>query len=326
METQTNPPTNSGRTGAGAKDFFINLGAIVALYTLVISLINLLFTVINKAFPQITNGYNYGGSASVSWPVAILIIVFPIFILLMWLLERDYAREPERKNKGVHKWLTYITLFISGAALAGDLIAVLYYFIDGQELTKGFLLKILVVLVIAGALFTYYISEIRGKLTSKSRKIWRVIAGAIILASIIWGFSVLGSPRTQRLLKYDEEKVSDLQNINNYIINFYEIQHSLPASLAETKDVLNMDYSIIPTDPQTQQPYTYQKKGDTAYELCAKFNRASAEVQDPNIYMRPIGYGYQSWVHPAGEHCFSETVNPNMYINQMSEPPILPIK
>ena len=148
METQTK---------TSAKDFFINLGAIVALYTTVISLINLLFTVINTAYPKIQNGYNYYGSQSVSWPVATLIIFFPIFILLMWLLEKDYITSPEKQNSGIHKWLTYITLFISGLIIAGDLITVLYYFIDGQELSAGFLLKVLVLLVIATGIFSYYI-------------------------------------------------------------------------------------------------------------------------------------------------------------------------
>ena len=91
MEPQIKPK-------ASAKDFFLNLGAIVALYTFVISLINLLFAVINTAYPQITNGYNYYGSQSISWPVSILVIVFPILVLLMWLLEKSYKMEPERKN------------------------------------------------------------------------------------------------------------------------------------------------------------------------------------------------------------------------------------
>ena len=103
---------------SNAKDFFINLGAIVALYTVVGSLISLLFTVINRAYPQIVSGYDYVGSQSISWPVAILIIFFPIFILLMWLLEKEYRQFPEKQNGGVHRWLTYITLFISGLVIA----------------------------------------------------------------------------------------------------------------------------------------------------------------------------------------------------------------
>ena len=44
-----------------AKDFFLNLGAIVALFTVVANLIDLLFTAINKAFPLITDNYSYFG-------------------------------------------------------------------------------------------------------------------------------------------------------------------------------------------------------------------------------------------------------------------------
>ncbi len=304
MEPQTNPSTNLGR--ASAKDFFINLGAIVALYTLVYSLINLLFTVINKAYPQITNGYDYYGSQSISWPVATLIIFFPIFIFLMWLLEKEYGVFPEKQNFGIHKWLTYITLFVAGVIIAGDLITVLYYFIDGQELTTGFLLKILVLFVVASSIFMYYISDIRGKLTPQSRKIWRVVAGVIIFGSIIWGFSVLGSPRTQRLFKYDQQKVNDLQQINNAITSQYELKGTLPNNLAE----LFVTQSYIPqTDQQTQKSYEYEKVSNTAYKLCAEFNKA---LTNNGYYANPREFGGM-WIHPAGRHCFEQTVNPNMY-------------
>lgn len=157
-----------------AKDFFINLGAIVSLYTVVYGLIHLLFVVINTAYPQITD--YYVGSESISWPVATLIVFFPIFVLLMWLLEKDFAQYPEKRNGGIHKWLTYITLFISGLIIAGDLITVLYYFLDGQELTMGFILKVLVLLVIAGSIFAYYFTDILDKGSQKTRKTYGVFA------------------------------------------------------------------------------------------------------------------------------------------------------
>ena len=57
----------------------------------------------------------------------------------MWALEKIYAVAIEKKQLGIRKWLVYVTLFISGIVLAGDLVTVLYYFIDGQDLTAGFL-------------------------------------------------------------------------------------------------------------------------------------------------------------------------------------------
>ena len=295
-----------------AKNFFLNLGAFISLYTLVYSLIDLLFSVINKAYPQITNGYSYAGSTSISWPVSILVVFFPIFILLMWFLEREYRTEPEKQNSITHRGLTYITLFVAGLVIAGDLITVIYYFIDGQELTTGFLLKVLVLLVIASGIFIYFISDLMGKLTSNSRKVWRIISGAIIFGSIIWGFSVLGSPRTQRLIKYDEQKVSDLQNINSQITSYYSNQGVLPKNIEE---MANGNYYVAQVDSQNQKPYEYVKTSDTTYNLCAEFNKASDDKS--NAYppmMYPSYYaGNISWTHPAGHYCFNETINPDMY-------------
>ncbi|OGI72977.1 hypothetical protein A3D42_03065 [Candidatus Nomurabacteria bacterium RIFCSPHIGHO2_02_FULL_41_18] len=294
-----------------AKDVFLNLGAIVALYTLVISLVNLLFSVINVAYPQINNDYNsFSASASISWPVATVVIFFPIFILLMWLLEKQYQVEPERQNAGIHRWLTYLTLFLSGIAIAADLITILYYFIDGQELTTGFLLKVLVLFVVASLIFFYYISDIRGKLTSKSRVVWRVIATAVVLASIIWGFLVLGSPRTQRLYKYDDQKVRDLMNIDSQITSFFMTKGTLPATMEENVNINT--YFIPPIDEQTGKPYEYKKLNSIKYELCAEFNKASSEnskLSERNLYP----YGNISWAHPEGKHCFTQTIDTTLY-------------
>ncbi|MBA3733054.1 hypothetical protein H0W91_01625 [Patescibacteria group bacterium] len=296
-----------------AKDFFLNIGSIIALYTLVYSLVNLLFTVINTKFPQI-NSYNYLGSQSISFPVATLIIFFPIFILLMWLLERSYIVEPEKQTIGIHRWLTYLTLFIAGLVLAGDLITVLYYFIDGQELGAGFLLKVLVLLVISSAIFGYYLSDIRGTLTSKSRKIWRIVAGVIVIGSIAWGFSVLGSPRTQQLYKYDLQKVSDLQNISNQLNSYYYNTGTLPQSFG----VMSNGFSLPNfADPQTKKPYEYKIDSNNTYELCAEFNKSSkADEINNKPYMiapaYPGGNGILDWSHPAGHFCFNGKVSQAM--------------
>lgn len=308
METQVNPGANSGRAGGRAKDFFINLGAIVALYTSIGSLIDLLFTIINTAYPQVGYGYSYFGSESISWSVATLIVFFPVFLLLMWLLEQDYKVYPEKQSAGIHKWLTYLTLFLSGLIIAIDLITVLYYFLDGQELTTGFILKVLVLLIIAASVFAYYLHDVLGKLTAKSRVGWRLFSGAFILGSIVWGFVVLGSPHTQRLYKYDEQKINDLISLHSEITNYYNTKGALPRDLA---DLTAVSYYLNVTDSQSKKPYEYEKTGDTTYNLCAEFNKDSKEKDNANsVAMYPYG---ASWTHPAGQHCFSQTVNPDIY-------------
>jgi hypothetical protein len=228
----------------------------------------------------------------------------------MWLLEKGYRAEPEKRSVGIRKWLTYITLFVSGFALAGDLVTVLYYFIDGRDITTGFILKVLVVLVISLSIFFYYIYDVMGKSSGKFRKIWVIVSAIVILLCIVWGFSVLGSPRTQQLLKYDEQKVNDLQNIEGSVQNFYSLKGVLPKDLTELSTQQN--YYINTTDSQTEKPYEYQKTSEITYNLCAEFNK---ESEDNTDLTRHADYylGSFSWKHSAGQYCFSETVNPNTY-------------
>ena len=225
----------------------------------------------------------------------------------MWLLEKGYKIEPERRNLGIRKWLSYITLFLAGLATAGDLVTVLYYFLDGQDLTTGFLLKVLSVLIVALGVFMYYISDIRGKLNSSSRKIWSIVTFIVIVSSILWGFSVLGSPRSQRLVKYDEVKVMDLQNITNAIQSYYSVNGNLPKDFVE---ISTLNYGVKQIDPQTQKPYEYIVKSKTQFDLCAEFN---TESNKDDLASMTYPYGGTSWLHSVGRHCFSQSINPEMY-------------
>lgn len=293
-----------------AKDFFLHLGAVIALYTVVGSFLNLIFKVINKAYPEINN-YNYyywGGGSEISMPVATLIIVFPIFILLSYFVYKIYAENPAKKELGVRKWLVYITLFVAGIILVGDLVIVLYKFLDGQNLTAAFLLKALAVVLVTGFVFGFYLQDIRDRVSAQTRKIWAVGIGLLIIISIILGFSILGSPMNQRLYRYDNQKVMDLQSMQYDLINHWQVYGVLPDTLDR-----------IFTDPQSSTPYTYKKTGEMSFELCAEFNKES--MLDPNqprmmgtSYPEKIGISKNdNWEHGMGRHCFTRTIDVQMY-------------
>ncbi|MEK7635412.1 MAG: DUF5671 domain-containing protein [Patescibacteria group bacterium] len=305
---------------ASAKDFFLHLGAIVGLYTVTISFINLLFKVINKAFPEVTsNIYSWGGGSEISLPIATLIIFFPIFVFLSQMVHKIYIENPAKKDLAIRKWLTYITLFVAGIALAADLVTVLYKFLDGQDLTAAFLLKALTVLLVAGIIFWFYIQDIRDKVSAGSRKIWSMGVGLIILVAIILGFSVLGSPQSQRLVRYDAQKITDLQNIQYQVISYWQTNGKLPTSLS---DVASSDqYNIIPKDPQTQTTYEYQKTDVMTFNLCAEFNKENLNVQNFGDFGPVYGKGEiiqnTNWNHSAGRQCFTRVIDPVAYPTQV---------
>jgi hypothetical protein len=298
-----------------AKDFFLHVAVIILLYTGTVALLNILFRVINVAFPQINQyGYGYYGSTSISLPVATLIVVFPLFLFLANVLRKGYAEDPGQKEYPVRKWLIYITLFLAGGVLAGDLITLIYYFLDGQEMTTAFLLKVLSVLVVTGAIFGYYLDDLKDRLTGGRRNIWRLVAVVLVLGSIIAGFSVLGSPQNQRMLRYDTQKVTDLQSIQWQIVNYWQQKGVLPDTLTQLEDPLSG--FMVPVDPQNKEPYEYEKTGPLSFNLCANFNNPtpSADNSTPRaIYLNPPGELGENWQHDEGRKCFSRTIDPELY-------------
>lgn len=295
-------PTTQSRSHA--KDVFLNLASMVTLYASAVALLNLLFSVINKAYPQ-TVGYY--ASPSISLPVATLIIVFPLYILFMWLIEKDLRGVVEGRMTGIRKWLIYITLFISGGLIVGDLVTILYYFLDGQELTTGFLLKILSIIVVAGGVFGYYITDVRNKLTGKTRKSSAFISGVCVILAIIIGFSVIGSPRTQRLMKYDQQKFSELQSLSGQVREYYQKTAKLPQTLTELAQ--GFSYPITTVDPQSGASYVYKVLDAKTFELCATFNLDADASATRAMYYSEDPFNTSVWnTYRAGEYCFKQVV------------------
>ncbi len=295
-----------------AKDFFLHIAVIALLYAGAVALLNLLFRVINVAFPQVTK-YNYYDSSSISLPVATLIVAFPLFLFLSNLLRKSYVADPSKREYPVRRGLIYLTLFVAGAVLAGDLVTLIYFFLDGQELTTAFLLKILSVLVVTGSIFGYYLDDLKGRLDVR-KNIWRVVSVVLVVGSIVSGFSVLGTPQTQRLLRYDTQKVADLQSIQWQVVNYWQQKGSLPTTLTELEDPIS-GFSN-PLDPQTKASYEYKKTGSTSFELCTEFNKSSQTTNGPIeriTYPEPMGKLGDSWQHEAGRVCFSRTIDPELY-------------
>lgn len=291
-----------------AKDFFLHLGAMVALYATAISFLNLLFRIINKVFPEVNRSYYaWGGGSEISLPVATLIVAFPLFLFLSKLVYQTYSQNPLKKELGIRKLLTYATLFIAGIILAGDLIMVIYKFLDGQDLTAAFLLKALVVILVTGAIFAHYLQDIRDRLSPKCRKMRPIVVSIVVLAAIIWGFAVMGSPQAQRLIRLDNQKISDLQNLQWQVINYWQVNGTIPEK-----------WTAQMLDTQTGVSYEYKKTGPMSFELCAQFNKENQ--LDYRMYGDPIKINVtknEDWRHTAGNYCFEREIDPIAYPTQV---------
>ena len=296
------------KSKTSALDFFLQLGIVISLYAGVGFLLNLLFRVIDTAYPS-SLGYSVFAS-SISFPVAALIVLTPVFLILSATVAKAEMVDPDKRNIWIRRTAIYLTMFLSGAILVGDLIALLYRFLDGQDLTTAFLLKVLAVFVVLGALFAYYWSNLKSTLTSSTRTAWRIGAIALVLISIVLGFLVIGSPKTQRLMKIDQQKVYDLQNIQSQIISYWSAKGSVPESLGDLKD--SLAYYPIPLNSATGEPYEYTKKELNSFELCATFSTASLDGYTYS-QSKPMMGQNDNWQYSVGRTCFERTIDPQLY-------------
>ena len=299
------------------KDFFLYLGSIVALYGASISLLNLLFDVINTAFPDVLNYNPDAFSSSIRLSIATLVIFFPVYIVIIRFLNSETKAHPEKRNLGVRKWLVYLTLFISFLVAATDLIVLINTFLSG-EITLRFILKVVAVLAVAKLVFIYYFYDLRDKWKEKknSLKIFTSIVSFLVLMSIVFAFVIVGSPKTQRLTRLDNQKVSDLQNIQWQIINYWQQKQALPVTLNDLVDPLS-GFSI-PKDPEGKI-YSYEVAGKYSFKLCADFNldaSASSNVGraiSPTPVSVPLDNQTENWSHGIGKQCFDRTIDPQKY-------------
>lgn len=155
-------PVPHPRPYLSAREAFLYLLMFMALYWSAWHLGSLLFDLINHAFPDPADaGYAaQWRSRSMRFSAASIIIAFPVFAFVAWLLSRELARSPIKRLSAVRRWLTYLTLFVAAGFLIGDLTALVYNLLGG-ELGVRFVLKVLVVAAIAGAVFGWYLGDLR---------------------------------------------------------------------------------------------------------------------------------------------------------------------
>lgn len=161
-ESDFSIPVPRPRPYVDARDAFLYLVLFSTLYTSAYYLGSLLFDIINASFPDPADRAELmtHRRISIRWSISWLIVAFPVFLYMSRLVSRDLAADPNTRNSKVRRWLTYITLFIAAGALIGDVVTLVYNGLAG-ELTTRFLLKVLVVALIAGTAFWYYLTDIR---------------------------------------------------------------------------------------------------------------------------------------------------------------------
>ncbi|MBI5755027.1 hypothetical protein HZA41_02305 [Candidatus Peregrinibacteria bacterium] len=304
------------------RDVFLYLLAIITLYISIWRFIALIFEYIHAFFPDEVSWHFTQSSEEIRASMAALIVGFPVYLGITWFLRKDIISHPEKREFWARKWLLHLTLFFAAITIIVDLIILVNNFLNG-ELTVRFLLKVLTVLIVSATVFGYYFWDLKRDTlpTSKPSKMLAGIISAVVFGSIIAGFFIIGSPATQRKMRFDEMRVNALQSVQWEIINFWQGKSRLPDSLSELKN--DISGFVPPTDPETRVSYEYTIKGALEFELCADFSLSSMKNDTsgnadfapmPTMISKPMGmYGQENWTHSSGRQCFTRMIDPDLY-------------
>jgi len=138
----------------------------------------------------------------------------------------------------------------------------------------------------------------------------------LVAVAIIAGFFVAGSPTRQRLIRFDSQRINDLQYIQSEIINYWQSKSKLPARLTDLNDSLRG--VNVPKDPEIGGEYEYSIKAPLSFSLCANFNYSLSGNSSPGV-MKPVPVGSygtgiaDNWEHSAGRVCFDRTIDKDFY-------------
>jgi hypothetical protein len=254
--------------------------------------------------------------------MASIIVLFPLFLALMWVIRRDISRDSSRANVWIRRWAIIFTLFVAGATVAIDLITLLTTFLSGDTITLAFILKVLVVLLVASTAFMHFVADLWGYWTQfpARRNYVGIAVSALAILTILGGFFIVGTPQQARLQRFDTQKVNDLANIQNQVVSYWQYKQKLPSNSNELNNLFS-GFSV-PVDPQTSQPYEYRvtndgKNGTPSFELCANFNAPNYGQRTNYTIPEPIGLKgsgqNENWQHAAGRVCFDRTIDTALY-------------
>ncbi len=155
-------PVPKPRLYLSAREAFLYLILFTTLYLSAYYFGCLLFEFVNRAFPDpAATEYSWQTPMErIRWASSSVVVAFPIFLFLSRRVYRELARNPVKRLSAVRRWLTYLTLFVAAGFLIGDLTTLVYNALGG-ELTIRFLLKVIIVGAIAGAVFGFYIWDLQ---------------------------------------------------------------------------------------------------------------------------------------------------------------------
>lgn len=141
-------------------------------------------------------------------------------------------------------------------------------------------------------------------------KIFAGIVTVCVLASVVLGFVMAGSPNTARARNADQTRVNDLQQMTGAMDNFWNANKKLPDNLESLRTAPNVYIQSV-NDPTTGEPYGFESLSNESYELCATFETQGNQPAEYAARAKPVTSAPYDRImnHDAGYQCFQFNIN-----------------
>ena len=155
------PIPSRSQYGENARDAFYYLINFITLGFWTVALGQIWYVLIARWVPDAA-AYDYRQinlRDQISWQAATVIVAFPIFAFVHYLIRKQLALRPDMYESAVRKWLTYIALVFAALVVLTDGVWFTNALLRG-EITVRFILDSIALLVLGGGVFAYYLATI----------------------------------------------------------------------------------------------------------------------------------------------------------------------
>lgn len=141
-----------------ARDAFYYLLNFITLAFWTIALGQIFYMLIERRFPDALDAASMSSIRDeIAGQLAAVIVTFPAFLVVHSLIQRQLQKRPDLYYSPVRRWLTYVALVLAAIVLLADTVWFVTSFLQGQ-LSVRFALDSLVLLVLGGGVFLYYLT------------------------------------------------------------------------------------------------------------------------------------------------------------------------
>ena len=325
-------PVPSRTSYTYAHEAYKHLVMYFVLYLSMYSFGSLLFIFIDIAHPDLANASQISVDV-IRIHTATLLIAFPLYALLHYMLWRSMRNSVERRQSKVRSWLTYMTMFIAACTFIGDLIGVVFNRLNG-DLTIRFELRSAVIIGMAITVLGYYAFNLRrdeknempvkpavATPTKKPNRLKAAFNPRLFFIAVFTAFfTVVGggiyyssNPNALRSGADNDPGVINLKVVAQNINIYWSSNGSLPPSLYDLTQTDNFrDARNVIEDPMTHAEFAYTVLSADKYQICAQFTQPTDGASGGYTYpLTQNAFPPENidWSHPALRTCYTLVEN-----------------